>query len=243
MKTAMKKLIFAGVILVAGATGVYLTAADHIDAPAVGSLSEGSTAADITDYYAFESPSNADNYVFVVNVLGLTAPGSTAQASFDNDIMYEFNIDNNADNVEDLVIQAVVENGVLTVYGPTAPTSTGLQSTLEIGASSVSTNVTAYGSTPSVGEANGMTVFAGPRDDPFYMDFFKFVDIVNGAGNALGLEVADPANGSEYATSFDDPGADTFAGTNVLSVVVELPKSMLGTSTTFSSWVESKSKQ
>ena len=51
-----------------------------------------------------------------------------------------------------------------------------------------------------------------------------------------------------------DPGTDTFAGTNVLSVVVEVPKSILGNGSTgvnpfapdtpiYNVWVESKRKQ
>jgi hypothetical protein len=238
----MKKIVLSVALLVGLATSVYLIAADHIDAPAVGSLSTGSTAADITDYYAFESPANSENYVFVVNVLGLTAPSATADASFDEDLIYEFNIDNDGDYVEDLVIQAAVRNNSLTVYGPVAPSTTGLTSVIENNANKVSVGVTAYGSQPSIGESGGVQAFAGPRDDPFFMDFFKFVDIVNGAGNALGIDVAAPADGNAYATSFDAPGADTFAGSNVLSVVVEVPKSMLGSSSTFNSWVESKRK-
>ncbi|MTI21841.1 DUF4331 domain-containing protein, partial [Fulvivirga sp. RKSG066] len=213
------------------------------DAPAVGTLSEGSTAADITDYYAFESPENSDNYVFVTNVMGLTAPGSTADAKFSEDIMYEINIDNNADDIEDLVIQAIFRDGKVIVFGPTSPSEAGIESKIENDGTRVESMVSAYGQTPEIGAASGMKVFAGPRDDSFYMDFFKFVDIVNGAGSALGLEVDPPANGSEYSTSFDDPGSDTFAGSNVMSVVIELPKSMLGSSTTFSSWVEAKVKK
>lgn len=118
----------------------------------------------------------------------------------------------------------------------------GLSSKIETGGPTVSAAVTALGSNAVIGESSGMKVFAGQRDDPFFMDFFKFVDIVNGAGKALGLEVAEPADGTAYATSFGAPGADTFAGSNVMSVVVEVPKSSLGSSNTFNSWVESKVK-
>ncbi len=239
----MKRFILVIGMMTVVAGGIYLIGADHIDAPAVGSLSSGSTAADITDFYAFESPENADNYVFVCNVLGLTAPSATADASFDENIMYEFNIDNDGDNVEDLVIQAIFRDGKVIVFGPTAPTEAGLNSQVATSGTRVEAAVTAYGSDPTVGEAEGIKVFAGSRDDPFFMDFFKFVDIVNGAGNALELDVPDPAEGDAYATSFDDPGTDTFAGTNVLSVVIEVPKSSLGSSDSFTSWAESKQKQ
>ncbi len=241
-------------LLIGITAGVYIIAADHIDAPAVGSLSTGSTAADITDYYAFESPSNSDNYVFVCNVLGLTAPSATAAATFSDDLIYEFNIDNDADNIEDLVIQAVVRDGELAVYGPVAPSMTGANSIIEASANNVSVAVTAYGENAIVGESGGVKAFAGPRDDPFFMDFFQFVSIVNGVGASLSdtenTGVYSPDRDSDpdtdgiqpYPASFNTPGTDAFAGTNVLSIVVEVPKSMLGSSNTFSSWVESKRK-
>lgn len=175
--------------------------------------------------------------------MGLTAPAATGAASFDENTMYEFNIDNNGDNVEDLVIQAIFRDGKVITYGPVTPDASGLNSMVQNQGTRVEAMVTAYGQDAVVGESSGIKLFAGPRDDPFFMDFFKFVDIVNGVGNSLGLDVGDPADGSNYATSFDKPGTDTFAGTNVLSVVIEVPKSMLGNSTTFSSWVESKTKK
>jgi len=237
----MKRIILVGLVAIAALTGTIIIAADHVDAPAVGSLGSGSTLVDITDYYAFESPSNSDNYVFVCNVSGLTAPGSTSTLSFSDDLLYEFNIDNNADNVEDLVIQAIFRNGKMIVRGPSAPVQSGLTSSIPPTSNRVEVDMTTYGQPAIIATNDGISAFAGSRDDPFFMDFFKFVDIVNGAGNALGIDVAPPADGNAYATSFDNTGTDTFAGTNVLSVVVEVPKSMLGTSDIFSSWVESKS--
>jgi len=71
-----------------------------------------------------------------------------------------------------------------------------------------------------------MSFFAGPRDDPFFMDFAQYGAIIGG-----------------MATSFNETGSDTFAGTNVMSVVVEVPKAMIGGSGTINTWVESKRKQ
>lgn len=237
----MKKITVATAIGFLIISGLALIAADHIDAPAVGSLANGSSAADITDYYAFESPENSDNYVFVCNVLGLTAPMATGDASFDENVMYEFNIDNDGDNVEDLVIQTIFRDGKVFTFGAVPVAMPGMMSKIIVG-DKVETTVSQYGQDPIVGEANGIKIFAGPRDDPFFMDFFKFVDIVNGAGSFLGLDVPAPQDGNAYPTSFSENGTDTFAGTNVMSVVVEIPKSLLGDSDTFSSWVESKMK-
>jgi hypothetical protein len=206
LKFNLKTLGLALVAIVACAAS-YLIAADHIDAPAV-----TGTGSDITDVYAFQSPANANNMVFVVNVQGLLAPSATAAASFDEEVMIEINIDNSStkDNMEDLVIQAAFDNDKVKVYGPAAPMETGLTSTL-LKSTPIETNISMYGSEPTIGERNGIKVFAGPRDDPFFFDLNQFKAIIGGT-----------------ATSFNNPGTDAFAGTNVLSLVVEIPKSMLG---------------
>jgi hypothetical protein len=206
LRSNLKILAIASVVVAAG-TASYLIAADHIDAPAV-----TGTGSDITDFYAFQSPSNSNNMVFVVNVQGLLAPAATAAASFDEEVMIEINIDNSSskDAVEDLVIQATFDNGMVKVYGPAAPIEKGSTSTL-ISTSVTEAAITSYGSNPTIGENNGIKVFAGPRDDPFFFDLNQFKAIIGGT-----------------ATSFNNPGTDTFAGTNVLSLVVEVPKSMLG---------------
>lgn len=200
---------------------VYLFAADHIDAPGV-----TGTSSDITDFYAFQSMENTSNIVFVANLQGLLSPSATASASFDENVMVEFNIDTNADAIEDLVIQCTFENGQVSVYGPVAPTQMGTSSTLVAESLSATAAITAYNQSAVVGNGNGIKVFAGPRDDPFFMDFAQYGQIIGG-----------------NATSFNDPGADTFAGSNVMSVVVEVPKSMIGGSGSINTWVTSNRKQ
>ncbi|MGB3606970.1 DUF4331 family protein [Psychroserpens sp.] len=212
-----KILIGAAVLTIAGFIAI---AADHIDAPAV-----ASGTSDITDIYAFQGE-DTDNIVFVANVQGLIAPADTGAASFDENVLIEFNIDNDGDAVEDLVIQAIPRDGKMYFFGPIAPSQTGLNSTILDANGFNSVDITAYGSPAVTNTGGGMTFFAGPRDDPFYMDFAQYGEII--AGNA---------------TMFNTPGADTFAGTNVLSVVVELPKSMVGSGDSVNMWVESKRKQ
>jgi len=209
---------------------IFLISADHIDAPAV-----AGTNADITDFYAFQGE-NSGNLVFATNVQGLLAPGQpTEQAEFDETVLIEINIDNDNDLVEDLVIQAIKRGDSMYFFGPTAPAMEGLESTI-----ATSTRRSVKISTKDdvqIAEKDGMKFFAGPREDPFYFDFNQFNEIL--AGNA---------------SSFDDPGTDTFAGSNVLSVVVEVPKSMLPggvagvnpfapNTPIYNVWVETKRKQ
>lgn len=217
--------ILLGLTVIALVSGGII-AADHIDAPAV----KGGTS-DITDFYAFQGE-DTDNLVFVANVQGLLSPEASASAKFDEDVLIEFNIDTDNDNVEDYVIQALPSGDKMHVYGPAVPNETGATSTIVNDSdlkSSVALNL--FGNTEIAATVNaklvsGVKVFAGLRDDPFFMDFAKYSEIIAGE-----------------ATSFDNPGADTFAGTNVLSVVVEVPKSMIGGSGTINTWVTTKRKQ
>lgn len=218
----MKKTKFLIATAILGIATFVVIAADHIDAPAV----QGGTS-DITDFYAFQGE-NTSNIAFVANIQGLLGSGSDTQnAAFDENVMIEFNIDNTGDNVEDLVIQAVTRDGKMYVFGPTAPVQTGLNSTIVSNtANQVVVDITPYGQSAIVASSAGMMAFAGPRDDPFFMDFAQYGQIIGG-----------------NAASFNNPGTDTFAGSNVLSIVVEVPKSMIGGSGTINTWVESKRRQ
>ncbi len=211
------KLILAAAVVVASVTGSIIYAADHIDSPAV-----TNQASDITDVYVFRGE-NPNNLVFVGNTQGLLTPSTTGAAKFSENTLLEFNIDNNNDNVEDLVIQAIVKNGKMKVYGPYKPTSTGIRSTIEENQFTAQVDVTGYGETAKVATQKGVTVFAGPRDDPFFFDLTQFRKIL--AGTEPG---------------FNNPGTDTFAGTNVLSTVIEVPKSMLGIGSSINVWLETK---
>ncbi|WPR71502.1 DUF4331 family protein [Flavobacterium sp. NG2] len=216
----MKKTkIILGLSLLA-ITGLTLVAADHIDAPSV-----TGNASDITDFYAFQGQ-DTNNLVFAVNTQGLLSPGATAAASFNENVMIEVNIDNTGDNVEDLVIQAIRKGNKMYFFGPYAPSVKGKTSTIDFSKASGSVQISKYGQTPNISNENGMKFFAGPRDDPFFFDLGQYQAVIGGT-----------------ASAFKTTGTDTFAGTNVLSVVIEVPKSKLGTAASLNTWVETKKKQ
>jgi hypothetical protein len=174
---------------------------------------------------------DVNNLVFVANTQGLLSPANTAAAKFDANTLIEFNIDVNNDNKEDLLLQCIYDAGSnkMKVYGPIAASETGTRSKLQ-GNVTAEVAVTAYGAaTPVVGTGStGIKVFAGPRDDPFFFDLNRYKAIIDGSAT----------------TGFNNPGTDAFAGTNVLSIAIELPKSLLGTVTGNKAnvWVESKKK-
>ena len=107
------------------------------------------------------------------------------------------------------------------------PGTTGTVSAVKTNGPVTEVQVTTYAAgTPLTGtNSNGIKVFAGPRDDPFFFDLVRFREILAGT-----------------QTSFRSPGVDTFAGTNVMSMVVEVPKTLLGTAATLNVWAETKSK-
>jgi hypothetical protein len=216
----MKKTkMYLGLSLVA-ISGLVFMAADHADAPAV-----TGNANDITDVYAFQGE-DTNNMVFVVNTQGLLSPNATGAAVFNENVMTEINIDNTGDNVEDLVIQAIKRGDKMYFFGPTAPGTTGTSSTVKTAAPAGSVDISKYGAPAVIGTQNGMKFFAGPRDDPFFFDLGQFKAILGGT-----------------AMGFNSPGVDTFAGTNVLATIIEVPKSLLGTSATINVWAETKQKQ
>ncbi len=223
------KLLLSALVAASLITGGIIYAADHIDTPAV-----TGQASDITDVYVFQGQ-NTNNLVFVANTQGLLTPGNTAAAKFDENTVIEFNIDNTGDAIEDLVIQCKYDaaSNSMQIYGPIAPSEKGTRSKLE-GSASVTVGVTPYsGAVISATGSTGVTAFAGPRDDPFFFDLNQFKKVL--AGTATGFLPVGMAT-------------DAFAGTNVLSIVVEVPKALLGapTSGTFANrvnvWVETKKK-
>ena len=216
-----KKLLLTTIVAAAFVTGGIIYAADHIDTPAV-----TNQPTDITDVYVFRA-ADPNNLVFVANSQGLLSPAASATAKFDDNTVLEFNIDNTGDKIEDLVIQCKYDAATnkMQVYGPVAPSATGTKSKLE-GNVTAEVAVTAYGAAATTGTGGtGIKVFAGPRDDPFFFDLNKYKAILAGT-----------------ATGFANPGTDTFAGTNVMSVVVEVPKSLLGGATSINVWLETKKK-
>ena len=227
MKSIKKSRLFIAAGLLSA--GIVLVAADHLDAPAVA----GSTA-DITDFYAFEG-ANANNTVFVANVQSSLAPAGD-DATFDENVLVEINIDNDGDLVEDLVIQAIPRDGKMYFFGPFQPGMTGLNSLINTDATYQGNVDISMSSAATTSSANGISYFAGLREDPFFFDFSQYNAVIGGMA----------------PMGFNVPGNDDFDGTNVLSIVVEVPNSLLGgtfahpagTGTqVFNTWVEAKRKQ
>lgn len=205
----MKKPTLYGGILALAGTAAFLLAADHIDAPAAA----GSTA-DIADFYAFEPAMGSDHTVFVVNLQSNVLP-ELAYGSFDEEVLTEINIDLDGDLVEDRVIQAIPRSGTMYFFLSADP-QTGTRS--QVRSESPLGSVAISGPSATVATTtDGVRLYAGPRQDPFYFDFFQFNAVIGGMA----------------PEGFKPPGeaADTFDGSNTLSIAIEIPNSMLGSPT------------
>lgn len=227
----------AAVLTAAALAGVALmaregTSSDHVDTAEV----ELSPQLDLNDVYVF--PGSTDGrIVLVMDVASPTNALGRSVTRFDPNALYMFKIDNNGDAVEDLVLQFLFDemsdgSARVNVLGPAAPGAANVGMINRPVSGPVSAN-NAFNAPFTT--ANGMTVFAGPRNDPFYLDFEQFVQIVPDRRPATFL--TDVATDSKMPSAFCGPAApfdttcmpkDIFQGANTLSIVVEMPESMLG---------------
>jgi len=229
MKSVAKRSIVLGLAGMALLTGGLLTArralsSDHADTPAIAAA----PGTDLTDVFVFPSPTNPNNVVLAMCVSPLIPTGQAATRSFDPNVLYQFKIDNNGDSVEDLVIQARFSgtgaSQKVAIVGPVAPKMTGTQSMSLIGTDFPGTVNVPFEPAP------GIQVFAGPREDPFFFDLEQFFTILpDRATPVSGAAVAVADADTPKATSWRAAGQakDFLAGLNVLSIVVELPRSTL----------------
>ncbi len=225
----------AAVAVLAGALFVYAShpvrGSDHQDSPTMIQR----PGADITDAYIFPAPDNIDNVVLVMDSHPLIPAGMGTSTFFDPAVMYQFKIDNVGDKTEHLVIQFVASGAnaqqQLTMFGPAAPRLTGTQSVAV-----TRTGSFAYNAPTKL--PGGIQVFAGPRKDPFFFDlsqFFKIIPDRNaGYHPPLGSSVPPPSaasfRGFPAGSACDITPAVDFLSSNrfnVLSIVVELPKTLL----------------
>jgi hypothetical protein len=136
--------------------------------------------------------------------------------AFGQDVLYEFKIDNDGDDVEDLVVQTTFTPTStppqrFNVRGPAKPRLPGTASSLLLEDAPVISGP-ADGTVVTQGSGNVLKAFAGQRDDPFFFDLiFGF--------RLLGISPGGPLTRA--------PGIDFFAGINVSILALELPASAL----------------
>ena len=212
--------IAAGTALAAGATTLAI-GSDHQDTPEV----ELNAKMDMTDVYAFPG-TGTDRIALVMNSRAFLTPAQTSGASFDRDLLYQFKIDNNGDAIEDKVIQVVFTgtgaHQKVKVYGPIDPPVVGAMMNTVADATP-----TVTGAINTELSAGSMQVFAGPRDDPFFIDLEAAFCILPDRRPVTG-PLSSPCQLPGGAAFRPAGQAQNYvAGFNVMSIVIELPESQL----------------
>jgi hypothetical protein len=209
-------------------------ASSHREAP----LISQDALADNTDVYAFVSPANPDRVALIASFIPDQSPASGPNFfKFDDNVLYEIMIDNDADAVEDVTYQfkfrTDVRNPNTFLYNtgpinsidsanwnvrqfysvtridgprrrgrgtliadnlPTPPVNVGFRST---------PNYDALAAAAVRQLAGNKQVFAGQRDDSFFVDL-----------NVFDLLAVPPA---------DTNNSDSLAGKNVHTIAIEIP--------------------
>ena len=130
--------------------------------------------------------------------------------------------------MEDLVFQLTFAgragNQRVTLRGPEKPNETGVANTLLRGRPTIRGPVNHV---LAANGPNGIQLFAGPRDDPFFIDLEQFFRIIPDRKPVTGPLSQLPNTPS--ASSFRQAGdaRDYVRGFNDMAIVVELPTSML----------------
>lgn len=215
----------AMIVVVAGLAGGVVRVAigsDHQDTPEV----ELNPKMDMTDVYAFPG-TGTDRIALVMDSRAFLTPAGTPGASFDQDLLYQFKIDNDGDAIEDKVIQIVFSgtgaSQKVKVYGPVDPPVLGsMMNTLVDATPVVSGPINTV-----LGNANGIQVFAGPRDDPFFIDLEAAFCILPDRRPVTGPLSANCQLGTGAAFRAPGTAQNYVNGFNVLSLVIELPESRL----------------
>lgn len=209
-----------GVLACALAMPSLATAADHIDSPAA----TADPTADITDLFAWMSP-DAQKVNLVLNVHFAASETSM----FSDAVQYVFHVNSSAgygmDQQETRVVCTFDSEGTASCW---------------VGASDDYVRGDASTEAGIVSDSGKLRVFAGPRNDPFFMEFAGFTEtvaIVKGAAAGLDFDAAGcPALDADtsallvgqLASGPDGvPASDFFAGGNVLSLVVQVDKDLL----------------
>ena len=193
-------LLAAGVAGFVAVTGVMtaVKAADHGDSPQV----RLDPRLDIPDVYAFQSPSQSGNVVFIMTLAPLAR--IVSPNTFHPSADYDFFVSTDADPGHEFMFNVR--------FGQPGPG--GVQEVRMIGESRTERVYEVNGATgQTIALPGGGAVRANEIDDPFFFDFIAFR---SGLGNLCG-----GATGNT--------GVNFFRGLNAMGIAVEVPRSLFVT--------------
>jgi uncharacterized protein DUF4331 len=226
--------------LVGAAAPRSASASSHREAP----LIADDPAADNTDIYAFVSPDKPDTVTIIANYIPFEDPaGGPNYYRFDPSVRYELHVDNNGDARDDVTYRFNFKTSVAnpnTFLYNTGPVSSATDATLNVKQTYSVTRITPSGtstlvsgapvlpanigprSNPTYSTAQGVAdlggnrkAFAGPRDDPFFVDLGSIFDL-------LGLR---PFNSAHLIHDLANaPGEDGVKNYNTHTIAIQVPK-------------------
>ena len=181
---------------------------------------------DMTDVYAFPG-SSADRIALVLNSWGFITPAQASTTYHDPNLLYQFKVDNTGDAKEDRVIQVLFKGTgagqTVEVRGPMAPPDVGSMNNRVADVAPVISGPV----NQVLGSSTGVQVFAGVREEPFFIDLEQFFRIVPDRKPSTGSLSALPDTATTGSFRSAAAAVDFTKGFNVLSIVVELPTAML----------------
>jgi hypothetical protein len=234
-----RNLVASGAIgLLAISMAAPTLASSHREAP----LISRDPSADNTDLYAFVSPDKPDTVTILANYTGFQEPGGGPNFyTFDPTVLYWVKVDNTGDGVEDITYTFKFETQVANPdsflysgYGPIGAVPSNVTQTYTVTRNGTDVATDLDVPPPSIGprttpEYREMAkdgihelgtdgkVFAGQRDDPFFVDLGAIFDLG-------GLR---PFNQAHLIPLKTEQGQDTLAAFNVNTIAIQLPKSEL----------------
>ncbi|HYK96005.1 MAG TPA: DUF4331 family protein [Candidatus Dormibacteraeota bacterium] len=211
----------AALILAIGGAPLLVSGADHIDAPALGHTSSGSSVdllsthgdRDINDVYVFNDAARTRTVFAMTTNPAVNVPTVDAMVNFGTNVRYVINVDRTGDAVQDLAFVwrfgAAGPNGQpYSVWRYTGANARSLAHGVQIGSG--------WTSGTGIGTARGNAkVFAGVRADPFFFDLLGFLGTV--------LHV-----GSAQLGNCGSSNCDFFAPLNTNAMVLEVPNDSIG---------------
>src|SRR5690348_9388750 len=176
----------------------------------------GDQRLDLCDLYAFQSPSDPDRTVLILNA-------NPQAAALHPVAIYRLAIDNNGDLRNDIAFSYVFSEPVdgrqtVDVY---LASGDDAESPEAVGERIFTGVEVSFGREPVIARTSAYTFFAGARSDAFFFDFdgIKNLFDITGGRNFTALHLSG---------EFPWTGVDSNTEANVCSMVLELPTAQLG---------------
>lgn len=215
----MKKLLMAlALTAAAGTLSTDTRAADHLDVPST----TADPTADITDTYAWMS-TDATKVNLILNVFAAAG----ADATFSTEVVYTFRINSSSGYG-----QPQTETQVLCQFYDTSKIECWAAGEYVEGDPSAEAGIAST--------TGKLRVFAGLRNDPFFMELAGFGATVAAVTEAApdlafddeGCPRIDEATSAALVGQLQsgpngEPASDTLAGSNVLALVVQIDKNLV----------------